>query len=196
MPKYLTNKSKTSSSPGHPYEKDRLDHEMKLLGQFGLKNKRELWRVQYTLTKIRTRARSLLTLDEKDTSRIFEGGALMRRLIRLGILTDKNATLDSVLSLKLNNFLDRRLQTLVMKSGLAKSIHHARLLVRQRHIRVGNQIVDIPSFMVRVDSQQHIGLAPNSSLAPNGPAGRVKRKQAKNNKNKKGAEKNDDEEEE
>ena len=179
MPKYLKNKSKTSKSPGHPYEKERLDQELKLLGQYGLKNKRELWRVQYALTKIRTRARTLLTLDEKDPSRLFEGGALMRRLVRMGVLPDKNATLDSVLSLKAQNFLDRRLQTLVMKAGLAKSIHHARLLVRQRHIRVGNQIVDIPSFLVRVDSQQHIGFAPNSSLAPNGPPGRVKRKKQK-----------------
>lgn len=44
-------------------------------------------------------------------------------------------------------------QTLVFKLGLAKSIHHARVLIRQRHIRVGKQIVNIPSFMVRVDSQ-------------------------------------------
>jgi len=121
----------------------------------------------------------------------------MRRLIRLGILTDKNATLDSVLSLKPQNFLDRRLQTLVMKAGFAKSIHHARLLVRQRHIRVGNQIVDIPSFMVRVDAQQHIGFSPSSTLAPNGPPGRVKRKKTKLNKGKKAQqEKNDDEDEE
>ena len=185
MPKYLKNKSKTSKSPGHPYEKERLDQELKLLGQYGLKNKRELWRVHYALTKVRTRARTLLTLDEKDPSRLFEGGALMRRLTRLGVLPDKNATLDSVLSLKVQNFLDRRLQTLVMKAGFAKSIHHARLLVRQRHIRVGNQIVDIPSFLVRVDSQQHIGYAPNSTLAPNGPPGRVKRKTLKNKKDKK-----------
>jgi ribosomal protein S4 len=33
------------------------------------------------------------------------------------------------------DFLERRLQTLVFKLGLAKSIHHARVLIRQRHIR-------------------------------------------------------------
>ena len=39
----------------------------------------------------------------------------------------------------------------VFKLGLAKSIHHARTLIKQRHIRVGKQICDIPSFLVRVD---------------------------------------------
>jgi hypothetical protein len=31
--------------------------------------------------------------------------------------------------------LERRLQTQVFKSGLAKSVHHARVLIRQRHIK-------------------------------------------------------------
>jgi len=43
--------------------------------------------------------------------------------------------LDYVLALKVEDFLERRLQTCVYKLGLAKSIHHARVLIRQRHIR-------------------------------------------------------------
>ncbi|MCD7470376.1 40S ribosomal protein S9 [Datura stramonium] len=39
-----------------------------------------------------------------------------------------------VLALTVENFLERRLQTLVFKTGMAKSIHHARVLIRQRHI--------------------------------------------------------------
>jgi small subunit ribosomal protein S9e len=64
--------------------------------------------------------------------------------------------LDYVLALKIEDFLERRLQTCVYKLGLAKSIHHARVLIRQRHIRVGKQIVNVPSFVVRLDSQKHI----------------------------------------
>ena len=37
--------------------------ELKLIGEFGLKNKREVWRVKYTLAKIRKAARELLTLE-------------------------------------------------------------------------------------------------------------------------------------
>ena len=87
------------------------------------------------MSKIRTAARELLTLDEKDPRRLFEGSALIRRLQRIGVLDESKAKLDYVLSLSVGDFLERRLQTQVLKLGLAKSIHHARVLIRQRHIR-------------------------------------------------------------
>jgi small subunit ribosomal protein S9e len=133
MPKI--NCSKTSKVPRRPFIAERLDAELKLAGQYGLRNKREIWRVGYTLSNIRRAARELLTLDEKDPKRLFEGNALIRRLIRTGILDESKARLDYVLGLKIEDLLERRLQTQVFKLGLAKSIHHARVLIRQRHIR-------------------------------------------------------------
>ncbi len=100
-----------------------------------MRNKREVWRVQKTVSKIRKAARILLTKDEKDAKRLFEGAALMRRLHRYGVLDEHQNKLDYVLGLKVQDFLERRLQTQVFKLGLAKSIHHARVLIRQRHIR-------------------------------------------------------------
>lgn len=66
-------RSKTYTTPRRPFEKERLDQELKLIGEFGLRNKREVWRVKYTLGKVRKAARELLTLDEKDPRRLFEG---------------------------------------------------------------------------------------------------------------------------
>lgn len=71
--------------------------------------------------------------------------------------------------------MERRLQTQVFKLGLAKSIHHARVLIRQRHIRVGKQIVNIPSFMVRTESQKHIDFSVTSPYGGGRP-GRNRRK--------------------
>jgi len=178
MPRIKTVHSKTFSTPRRPYEKERLDQELKLIGQYGLRNKREVWRVKYTLAKIRKAARELLTLEEKDPKRLFEGNALLRRLVRMGVLDEERMKLDYVLGLKLEDFFERRLQTQVFKAGLAKSIHHARVLIRQRHIRVRRQVVNVPSFVVRLDSQKHIDFSMKSPLGGGRP-GRVKRKNMK-----------------
>ncbi|OAY61421.1 hypothetical protein MANES_01G187300v8 [Manihot esculenta] len=94
---------------------------------------------------------------------------------RYGLLDESQNKLDYVLALTVENFLERHLQTLVFKSGMAKSIHLARVLIRQRHIRVGRQVVNIPSFMVRVDSQKHNDFSLTSPFGGGRP-GRVKRK--------------------
>ncbi|MBN3281243.1 RS9 protein, partial [Polyodon spathula] len=207
---------KTYVTPRRPFEKSRLDQELKLIGEYGLRNKREVWRVKFTLAKIRKAARDLLTLDEKDPKRLFEGNALLRRLVRIGVLDEGKMKLDYILGLKVEDFLERRLQTQVFKLGLAKSIHHARVLIRQRHIRkvnsaikcripceylkcgrgyhssslsgeaipprnrmsVRKQVVNIPSFVVRLDSQKHIDFSLRSPYGGGRP-GRVKRKNAK-----------------
>merc|ERR1712082_470974 len=165
-------------TPSRPFEKARLDQELKLIGEYGLRNKREVWRVNYSLAKIRSAARELLTLEEKDGKRLFEGNALLRRLVRIGVLDETKMKLDFILGLKVEDFLERRLQTQVFKLGLAKSIHHARVLIRQRHIRVRKQLVNVPSFIVRLDSQKHIDFSLKSPFGGGRP-GRVKRKNAK-----------------
>jgi len=102
--------SKTSEAPRRPFEKERLDQELKIVGEYGLKNKREVWRVRLTVAKIRKTARILLTLPEDDERRIFEGEALLRRLHRWGVLDDSKNKLDYVLGLKVDDFMERRLQ--------------------------------------------------------------------------------------
>merc|ERR1712169_121834 len=190
MPATATNFSKTFKTPRRPFEKERLDAEMKLLGEYGLKNKREVWRVNLQVAKMRKAARELLTLDEHDPKRIFEGAALLRRLHSYGILPENQKQLDYVLGLTVNNILERRLQTLVFKQGFAKSVHQARVFIRQRHINVGKQLVDIPSFLVRVKNQPLINFASTSPFGRGRP-GRVKRM----NESRKGGAGGDDDDE-
>jgi small subunit ribosomal protein S9e len=171
--------SKTSKTPRRPYEKERLDSELAIIGKFGLRNKREVWRVQFTLAKIRKAARELLTLEEKDPRRLFEGAALLRRMARYGLLSENERKLDYVLGLTVKKFMERRLQTRIYKEGgQARSIHHARVLIKQRHIKVGRNLVDAAQFMVRTESEKKIDLAARSPLA-GGKPGRAKRKNLK-----------------
>ena len=126
---------------------------------------------------MRKAARTLLTLDPKDPKRLFETPPLIRRLKRYGVMTEDENSLDDILKLTTQIFMERRLQTKVFKQRLAKSIHHARVLIRQRHIRVGKQLINVPSFVVRTDSEKHIEFSPNSPYGQ-GRKGRVARKRA------------------
>ena len=89
MPKLYTNYKKTSKTPRKPFDRERLLGELRLIGTYGLKNKREVWRVQLTLAKLRKAARELMTLDTTDPRRVFEGDALIRRIVKLGLLSNE-----------------------------------------------------------------------------------------------------------
>ena len=43
----------TFNTPRRPYERERLDQELRICGEYGLRCKREIWRVQLVLAKIR-----------------------------------------------------------------------------------------------------------------------------------------------
>ncbi|KAM7464534.1 hypothetical protein LguiA_032655 [Lonicera macranthoides] len=155
---------KTFKKPRRPYEKERLDAELKLVGEYGLRCKRELWRVQYALSRIRNAARMLLTLDEKDPRRIFEGEALLRRMNRYGLLDESQNKLDYVLASLWRTFL----------SDVFKHLSSRRAWLSQFiMLGVGRQVVNVPSFMVRVDSQKHIDFSLTSPFGGGRP-GRVK----------------------
>ena len=160
MGKNYRNFSKIRKNPKRPYQKERLDSELHLIGTYGLKNKREIWRVQYVLARIRKAAKTLLTLQLDDPRRIFEGEALMNRMRRIGVLSKDQNKLDYVLGLTTKQFLERRLQTIVFKTSNAKSIHQARTLIFEKKIALSNgnrrQIINIPSFIVRKDKESTV----------------------------------------
>ena len=178
MPKSYKNYTKVFKRPKKPFDKERLDAELSSVGKYGLQNKREFLTAQYALAKIRKAARDLLTLDKTDTRRIFEGEALLKRMVKLGVLKTEDASLDFVLGLKTETLLERRLQTVVFKRHMANSVHHSRVLIRQRHIAVGKQLVNIPSFLVRVASEPHVQHSLTSCIKTGRP-GRVSKRKLK-----------------
>lgn len=137
-----------------PFEKARIDAELKYLGEYGLRNKTEFWKARAQLSKFRRIARDLKTMPENQQIIAFK--ELMTRLRSLG-LVGPDATTDDVLSLSVENILERRLQTLVFKKGLARSIYQARQLVAHKHILVQNKVIASPSYLVKVDEEAQLG---------------------------------------
>ncbi|MEB2836347.1 MAG: 30S ribosomal protein S4 [Desulfurococcales archaeon] len=145
--------------PKHPWIKERLIQELELMGRYGLKNKKELWRAATLARKFRHMARSLLGLPE-DIRRERER-ALLHRLHRMGLIGE-NATLDDVLGLTAEHVLERRLQTIVWKKGLARTIYQARQLITHGHIAIAGRRVTSPGYLVSREEEDLIDYAPGS----------------------------------
>jgi SSU ribosomal protein S4P len=150
------------ASPGHPWVKDRLQRELELMGKYGLRNKREIWTAESIVRGFRMRARSLLALPEPERSQAAK--SLIDRLYRMG-LVGKDATLDDVLGLTVENVMERRLQTMVYRKGLAKTVYQARQLVVHGHIAIRGKRVTSPGYLVPRDEEDSIGYAPGSPFA-------------------------------
>ncbi len=135
--------------PSHPWEAERIKMENELLKKYGLKNKKELWRSQYTLRRFRQRARELQArVRTGDAQAQKEREQLLRRLGRLGLLPLEGTTLDDVLALDVEAILSRRLQTLTFLKGLAFTPRQARQFIVHGHVSVGGRRVTIPGYLV------------------------------------------------
>ena len=147
--------------PKRPLNYDLKLEELKTLGVFGLKTKRELWKAHTQLSRVRHQARSLLALRQEVRKK--KEPILMNSLARIGLVGD-NSTLDDVLNLQVTDLLSRRLQTVVHKKLGFKTPYQARQAVVHGHIMIGDRIVNVPSYTVEVKEENEIRLIPDSSL--------------------------------
>ncbi len=141
---------KKYSTPNNPFEKARIVEEFSYLGKYGLRNKKEFRRHKYHLSKMRKLARTNKTLPEEIREIRFV--ELRDSLVKIG-LVNADAHSDDILSLSVENILERRLQTIVHKNGLAKTITQARQLTTHGHIAVNGHVIDSPSYLVKKNDE-------------------------------------------
>lgn len=153
------------SGPRHPWRKEILVYETRLLGQYGLRNKRELWKASSIIRYFRHRARSLL--GEPAEVREVQGKILIGKLVKLGLLKE-GARLEDALNLKVEDILERRLQTIVYKKGLAKTLYQARQLIVHGHIAIAGRRIKSPGYIVSLEEEPLIDYAPFSPFKERG----------------------------
>ena len=152
---------KKYETPRFRWRKDILQEELKLLGQYGLRNKHELWRHKTMLSKTRGIARSLIGKTPEERAKM--ENELLARLKKLGVL-DETAVLDNVLDLSIEDLLERRLQTIVFRKGLTRTIFQSRQLITHGHVTIGNRRVTVPSYIVSKEEESQVVYSPQSTL--------------------------------
>ena len=142
--------------PRHPWKKENLNKELSLLGKFGLRNKRELWRANSVLKSYRNQASAILALEESE--RAVKEKDLIKKLSKLGLLNE-DAVLDTVLGLSVDEILERRLQTILLKLNMAKTPYQARQLIVHGHISISDRRASAPGYLVSRDQESQIKCA-------------------------------------
>ncbi|MBD3228254.1 MAG: 30S ribosomal protein S4 [Candidatus Lokiarchaeota archaeon] len=155
---------KKFSRPSQPWESERIREELILVGSYGLRNKKEVWRAQTKLRNYRRRARNIRVIPEE--RQVEETEILIKKLNKLGILP-KSASIDDVLQLSTSDILERRLQTLVYRKGLAKTPYQSRQFIVHGHIAISGRRVKSPGYMVTAEEEKEIMYSPTSPLAKN-----------------------------
>ena len=152
---------KKFETPRFRWRKDILQEELKLIGNYGLRNKHELWRHKTMLSKTRGIARSLIGKTPEERTKM--ENELLTRLKKLGILAE-TSVLDNVLDLSIEDILERRLQTIVFRKGLARTIFQARQLITHGHVTIGNRRVTVPGYTVSKEEENQIMYSPQSAI--------------------------------
>ncbi|MDG7034626.1 MAG: 30S ribosomal protein S4 [Nitrososphaerota archaeon] len=137
----------------NPWDQTELINELKIIGEYGLRNKHELWKASTELSRIRSQARQLLAAPTDRRAKVEK--QFLNSLEKMGLLTT-DKSLDATLNLSVQDLLNRRLQTVVWKGNLAKSPYEARQLIVHRHIMVGERIVNRPGYVVKGEEEKLI----------------------------------------
>lgn len=145
----MKRKHKKYSRPKRPFDKKRIDEEEKLKKEFGLKNKKEIWKAEAKINSIREKAKKMLSLSPKEQELFFN------KLKKIGLNVNSIA---DVLSLDKRDYLKRRLQTILAEKNLAKTQKSARQLIVHKKVLIKEKAINSPSYIVPVELENKISL--------------------------------------
>ena len=146
---------KKFSKPSHPWQKERIESERGILEQYGLRRKQEIWKMTSMLRNLLHRAKTII--GEKTSQSEIEKKQLLSKLNSLGLLKN-DSKVEDVLNLNLKDILERRLQTLVQRKQLAKTMLQARQIITHEHVAIGSRKITSPSYLVSIAEENQIRL--------------------------------------
>jgi len=115
--------------------------------EFGLKNKTEIWKTEAKVKEMRERAKNLISAPKEEQQKFFD------RLNSIGLNVK---SIGDVLALDKKDYLQRRLQTVLVRKTLARTIRESRQLIVHKKVSVDGKVVNIPSYIVSTELEDKI----------------------------------------
>ena len=150
----MKRKHKTYSKPKRPFDKTRIDEEAGIKKEFGLKNKREIWKAEAKIKSFREKAKKLISAEESEKHSLFE------QLKKIGLNVE---SIPDVLGLEKRDYLNRRLQTVVLNKKLATTSKSARQIITHKKVLVDGKVVNKPSYIVPIELEDKVSLKPKKA---------------------------------
>jgi len=141
---------KQYETPNRAWNQERMDKEAELSDKYGLANKEEIYKAYSELRSLRRQARRLVSEPDSE-----EAQEVIQKVHRLG-LVKSNAQLEDLLTLQVEDILNRRLQTAVHRRGLADTPKQARQLVTHGHVYINGERVNIPGYTLTQEEEKQI----------------------------------------
>lgn len=170
---------KKYSGPKHPWNKERIEQEKDLAKQYGLRRKNEIWKMNSFLRNMLIRAKTIIGSSAKQSE--IEKIQLLHKAHSLGLI-EKNAKIEDVLNINVKGIMDRRIQTLIVKKSMAKTMEQARQFIVHGHINIGDKKITSPSHLVSINEEARISFYNISPLSSPEHAERAPKKEAKGRK--------------
>ena len=145
----MLKKKKSYSRPKRPFDKSRIEEEGKIKEEYGLKNKKEIWKAEAKINSMREKAKNLISSSQEEQKALFD---------RIGKMGIKVNSIPDILALDKKDYLEQRLQTILVKKKLATTVKSARQLITHKKVLVDGKIVNSPSYIVPVGLREKISL--------------------------------------
>ncbi len=153
---------KKYKGPNHPWNKDRIEVEKELVKEYGLRNKKEIWKMDSMMKNFSDQAKKLMASAGEQRDK--EKQQLLAKLVKLGLI-DATQNLNDILSMTVRDILERRLQTQLYKKNLARSMKQARQFIVHNHVIVDGKVITSPAYILTVKEEIALGFRDNSGLA-------------------------------
>lgn len=137
--------------PKSPFDTEQINEGKEIKKKFGLRRKKEMWIAQEVLRQYRQRARNLIAVSDPEGEKV-----LLDKLVKIGLLAKGSNQLDDVLGLTLENLLERRLQTVLFRKELTKTVSQARQAIVHGHVTLDGKRMVFPSYTVKSEEESKL----------------------------------------